>query len=155
MRSRRDGRRVLYRLAGDEVAGLLVSLCAVAERYRPEVAVDLAMALPTDDMVLMDRDELLSESRAGRVTVLDVRPADEFEAGHLPGALSIPLGELTDRLAELPADAEVVAYCRGRYCVLSHTAARLLSQHGVRARLAADGVLEWLADGLVLERGER
>lgn len=153
VRSRRDGRQVFYRLSGADVAALVVSLCQVAERYRPEVAADLAVALPTEDVVLMDRAELLDASRAGRVTVLDVRPAAEYAAGHLPGAVSIPLAELPVRLAELPADTEVVAYCRGRYCVLSHVATRFLIERGVPARLAEDGVLEWLADGVDLEAG--
>ena len=96
----------------------------------------------------MDRDELLAASEAGQIVVLDVRPGDEYAAGHLPGAVSIPLDELASRLAEIPADVEVVAYCRGRYCVLSHRAVRLLIDHGFDARLAADGMLEWRADGV-------
>lgn len=153
VRSRREGRQVRYRLSDDDVAALVVSLCAVAERHRPEVAADLASAVPTDDLVLMDRAELLAASRAGRVVVLDVRPTDEYDAGHLPGAVSIPLDELAGRLSELPADAEVVAYCRGRYCLWSHTATRLLNERGRVARLASEGVLEWIAAGIDLERG--
>ena len=96
----------------------------------------------------MDRDELLAASAAGQIVVLDVRPGDEYAAGHLSGAVSIPLDELASRLSEIPADVEVVAYCRGRYCVLSHRAVRLLIDHGFDARLAADGMLEWRADGV-------
>jgi rhodanese-related sulfurtransferase/DNA-binding MarR family transcriptional regulator len=143
--SRRDGRRILYRLAGADVAALVVQLCAVAETHRPEVRSELAAALPTDDVRLMDRTELLAASDAGRVVVLDVRPSEEYASGHLPGAVSIPLDELADRLSEVPPDVEVVAYCRGRYCVLSHRAVRLLIDHGFDAHLAADGILEWLA----------
>jgi rhodanese-related sulfurtransferase len=129
--SRREGRRILYRLAGPDVAALVASLCAVAEAHRPDV-----------------RAELLAASGAGRVVVVDVRRSDEYVAGHLPGAVSIPLDELTSRLSEIPVDVEVVAYCRGRYCVLSHRAVRLLLDHGFDAALAADGILEWRADGV-------
>ena len=146
--SRRDGRRILYRLAGRDVAALVASLCAVAETHRPDVRAALASALPTDDIRLMGRDELLAATDAGHVVVVDVRPAEEYAAGHLPGAVSIPLDELASRLSEIPADVEVVAYCRGRYCVLSHRAVRLLVDHGFDAVLATDGVLEWRADGM-------
>jgi DNA-binding transcriptional ArsR family regulator/rhodanese-related sulfurtransferase len=151
--SRRAGRQIFYRLAGDDVAALMVELAEVAERRRPSVRADLAAALPLEGIRLMSRAELLAASRGGEVVVLDVRPADEFAAGHLPGAVSIPLSELADRLGEIPADAEVVAYCRGRYCVLSHDAVRLLEANGVSARLAQDGVAEWLASGVELVTG--
>lgn len=146
--SRRDGRRVLYRLSGPDVAALVVQLCAVAEAHRPDVRAELDTSLPTDGIRLMDRDELLAASAAGEVVVLDVRPGDEYAAGHLPGAISMPLDELAERISDIPADVEVVAYCRGRYCVLSHRAVRLLTEHGIDARLAAEGVLEWFADGV-------
>ena len=131
----------------------LAVMTPVLTRDLGVTAADLASAVPTDDLVLMDRDELLAASRAGRVVVLDVRPTDEYDAGHLPGAVSIPLDELAGRLSELPADAEVVAYCRGRYCLWSHTATRLLNERGRVARLASEGVLEWIAAGIDLERG--
>jgi rhodanese-related sulfurtransferase/DNA-binding transcriptional ArsR family regulator len=146
--SRRDGRRVLYRLAGRDVAALVAKLCAVAETNRPDVRAELASALPTDDIRFMGRDELLAAKNAGHVVVVDVRPTEEYAAGHLPGAVSIPLNELASRLSEIPADVEIVAYCRGRYCVLSHRAVRLLVDHGFDAVLATDGVLEWRADGM-------
>jgi rhodanese-related sulfurtransferase/DNA-binding transcriptional ArsR family regulator len=146
--SRRDGRRILYRLAGADVAALVANLCAVAETHRPDVRAELSSALPTDDLRLMSRDELLAASDAGHVVVVDVRPNDEYAAGHLPGAVSVPLNELASRLSEIPADVEVVAYCRGRYCVLSHRAVRLLIEHGFDAVLASDGILEWRADGV-------
>jgi rhodanese-related sulfurtransferase len=151
--SRRTGRQIFYRLAGADVAALMVALAEVAERRRPSVRADLAAALPLEGMRLMTRTELLAASRSGAVIVLDVRPADEYAAGHLEGAVSIPLAELADRLAEIPTDAEVVAYCRGRYCVLSHEAVRLLAANGVSARLAEDGIAEWIADRIELSAG--
>jgi DNA-binding transcriptional ArsR family regulator/rhodanese-related sulfurtransferase len=152
--SRRAGRQIFYRLAGEDVAALTVELAAVAERRRPSVRADLAAALPLEGMRLMSRSELLAASKGGDVVVLDVRPVDEFAAGHLEGAVSIPLAELADRLNEIPADAEVVAYCRGRYCVLSHAAVRLLVANGVSAHLAEDGIAEWLADRIELTADE-
>jgi DNA-binding transcriptional ArsR family regulator/rhodanese-related sulfurtransferase len=152
--SRRAGRHIFYRLAGEDVAALMVELAEVAERRRPSVRADLAAALPLEGIRLMSRAELLAASKNGDVVVLDVRPADEFVAGHLDGAVSIPLAEIADRLGEIPPDADVVAYCRGRYCVLSHEAVRLLLAHGVSARLAEDGVAEWLADHIALSAGD-
>jgi rhodanese-related sulfurtransferase len=151
--SRRDGTSVIYRLAGDDVASLLTMLCRVAEAHRPEVRAELAATLPADDIFLMSRSELLEAAESGRVVVLDVRPEDEFAAGHLPGAVSIPLADLADRLAELPSDTEVVAYCRGRHCVLSHDAVRLLRAEGFTAGLSEDGIAEWVADGLRMATG--
>lgn len=148
--SRRDGTSVIYRLAGDDVAVLLTTLCRVAEAHRPDVRAEVAAALPSDDFVLMSRSELLEGLAAGRIVVLDVRPDDEFVAGHLPGAVSIPLADLAGRLSEIPPDVEVVAYCRGRHCVLSHDAARLLREEGLAARVSEDGVAEWVADAIHL-----
>jgi rhodanese-related sulfurtransferase len=152
--SRRAGRQIFYRLAGSDVAALTVALAAVAERRRPSVRADLAAALPLEGMRLMTRAELLAASKSGAVVVLDVRPGDEYAAAHLERALSIPLAELADRLGEIPADTEVVAYCRGRYCVLSHNAVRLLVANGVSAWLAEDGITEWLADRIELSAGD-
>ena len=152
--SRRDGRRILYRLSGPDVAALVAQLCTVAEAHRPDVRAELDAALPTDDIRMMDRAELLAASDAGDVVVLDVRPGDEYAAGHLPGAISIPLDELAARISEIPADVEIVAYCRGRYCVLSHRAVRMLTEHGYDARLAADGMLEWYGDGVPTARAK-
>jgi len=145
--SRREGTSVLYRLAGDDVADLMATMMRVAEAHRPEARASKAAYLP-DDLSLMDRAELLRRARAGQVLVLDVRPREEYAAGHLPGAVSIPLEELGDRIAEIPQDVEVVAYCRGRYCVLSHHAVRFLTDHGRAASLLDDGIVEWRADAL-------
>jgi DNA-binding transcriptional ArsR family regulator/rhodanese-related sulfurtransferase len=151
--SRRAGRQIFYRLSDADVAALTAELAEVAERHRPSVRADLAAALPLEGIRLMSRAELLAASKAGGVIVLDVRPSDEYEAGHLKGAVSIPLDELAARLEEIPADADVVAYCRGRYCVLSHEAVRMLGAHGLAASLAEDGIAEWLGDGVKLRRG--
>jgi DNA-binding transcriptional ArsR family regulator/rhodanese-related sulfurtransferase len=151
--SRRDGTRVLYRLAGPDVAELVTVMFRVAERHRPEVsaaAAGLASQLLPDGVRVIDRTELLDRSRRGDVLVLDVRPSEEYAAGHLPGAVSIPSDELAGRLAEIPADVEVAAYCRGRYCVLSYDAVHLLTDRGYTAHLVADGVTEFLADDVAL-----
>jgi len=149
----RNGKRVLNSLADDDVAALLASLRAVATRHRPGTDRARAAYLGPDDTEAVSRDELLTRARTGDVVVLDVRPVAEYAAGHLPGALNIPVDDLADRLDELPADGEVVAYCRGAYCVLAHDAVRLLSNRGYRARRAEDGALEWRIAGL-LERDD-
>ncbi|WP_373560094.1 rhodanese-like domain-containing protein [Rhodococcus sp. ACPA1] len=100
-------------------------------------------AQPGPDTDQVSRDQLFERARFGKVTVLDVRPREEYEAGHIPGAVSVPWDELADRLADLPEDQEIVAYCRGAYCVLAHDAVRLLTDHGRRAARLADGMLEW------------
>jgi len=146
---RREGVKAYYRLAGPDIAALYATLRDVAAAHLPDVAAAAANYLGTDLDTIdeIGRESLLALARAGQVTVLDVRPAEEYAAGHIPGALSIPLGDLADRLAELPADTEVVAYCRGAYCVLAHDAVRLLTGEGRAARRLADGMLEWrLAD---------
>lgn len=141
--TRRDGTSVHYRLAGDDVAALYHRLLEVARTHLPVAEQARRAYLGPDDTAELTRDELLERVRAGTATVIDVRPAEEYDAGHIPGARSIPLGELEARLAELPADAEVVAYCRGANCVLAHTAVRLLSGRGRRAVRLTGGMLEW------------
>jgi rhodanese-related sulfurtransferase/DNA-binding transcriptional ArsR family regulator len=145
--TRREGTKVYYRLAGGDVAALYAQLRTVAHKRLPDVEAARAAYLgPDTDEV--DRDELLRRVRAGEVTLVDVRPAEEYAAGHIAGAMSVPLEELPDRLAELPADQEVVAYCRGVFCVLAHDAVRLLAADGRSARRLADGMLEWRLAGL-------
>ncbi|MGZ9886389.1 ArsR/SmtB family transcription factor [Rhodococcus ruber] len=151
VRSRRDGKRIFYSLAGDDVAELWDTLSRVAQRHRPHTELARRAYLGPDDTAAVDTEELLHRLETGEVVLLDVRPAAEYAAGHLPGALHVPLDELTERLADLPADREIVAYCRGRYCVLAHDAVRLLRTHGVPARRAADGVLEWRLAGLPVD----
>jgi rhodanese-related sulfurtransferase len=148
---RREGTRVFYALAGDDVAALLTALHGVAERR--VAAVELASRAWLDregdeaPVVDVGAKELRRRARSGELVVLDVRPAEEFAAGHIPGARSIPVAELDQRLDELPVDAEVVAYCRGTYCVMSHDAVRLLRARGREARVLSEGMLEWRAAG--------
>lgn len=145
--TRRDGTRIWYRLAGRDVADLFARVRDLAQSRLPDVAAARRAYLGEDGGEPVTRDQLRHLAETGGVTVLDVRPRQEYLAGHIPGAVSIPLDELADRLAELPADGEVVAYCRGAYCVLAHDAVRLLAAHGRAGRRLADGMLEWrLAD---------
>src|ERR1700757_1419539 len=121
---RRVGKRVFYRLSGeDAVVALLQALSRVGERNSAEIARVMASYFRArDELEPVSRDELVDRLRSGAATVLDVRPEDEFRQGHLPGALNIPLSQLERRLAQLPSDNEVVAYCRGPWCVLSFEA---------------------------------
>ncbi len=147
--SRRDGKHVLYRLADDAVVALLAALRSIAERTVAEVEKVVAGYFRArDEMEPVSRKELVRRIREGSVTLLDVRPEDEFALGHLPGAVNIPLKELEQRLAELPKRREVVAYCRGPYCVLSFEAVAALRRRGFKARRLADGYPEWRAAGL-------
>ena len=151
--ARRDGTRIHYRLAGGDVAALYADLRAVAATHLPDVTAAAAAYLGVDDCDQIDRATLLTRLAAGGTVVLDVRPVAEYTAGHIPGAVSIPVDELPDRLAELPAEAEVVAYCRGAYCVLAHEAVRLLTTEGRRAARLVDGMLEWRLADLPVEAG--
>ena len=151
--SRRDGRRIYYSLAGTDVAGLWDHLRRVAQAHRPHTELARRAYLGPEDTAAVDTDELLRRLASGDVVILDVRPGAEFAAGHLPGAIHIPLEELAERIGELPRDHEVVAYCRGQYCVMAHDAVRLLSAEGLDARRAADGVLEWRLAGVPIEAG--
>ena len=153
--ARREGRFIAYRLSGEDVGALWVNLRIVAEEHLVElkVALDQIFAAP-EKLDAESRLGLLEKARRGDVVVLDVRPSDEYASGHLPFALSMPLGELKKRLAELPADKEIVAYCRGPFCMLSAEAVQLLQEHGYRAHKIADGLPEWLAAGLPIEAGE-
>ena len=149
----RRGKHVLYRLAGDaQVVELIRALGRVGERNVAEVSrVMTDYFHARDALEAVSRKELTSRLRDGLVTVLDVRPEDEFALGHLPGALNIPLGKLDHRLGELPADREIVAYCRGPYCVLSFEAVAALRARGYLVRRLEDGYPEWKAAGLPIE----
>lgn len=148
---RREGKRIFYSLTGDDVAGLWEHLRRVAQTHRPHTELARRAYLGPDDTDAVDSVELLRRLDNGDAVILDVRPEPEYAGGHLPGAIHIPVEELTDRIAELPRGREIVAYCRGQYCVLAHDAVRLLNARGLKARRATDGVLEWRLAGLPLE----
>lgn len=151
--SRRDGKFVLYFLSDQAVLTLIASLRQVAERNIAEVSkIVRGYFADRDAMEPVSRAELLKRSRAGLVTILDVRPTDEFARGHLPHALNIPLNDLSTRLAELDPRQEIVAYCRSAYCVLSFEAVAALRACGFKARRLEDGFPEWKAAGLPHER---
>ena len=151
--ARKDGQYVLYRLAGDEITALLGSLGRVGEAHLAEVERIVKTYLTKiDDLEPVAAKELLERARKGLVTVLDVRPPEEFAAGHLPGALNIPLRELEKRLKELPKTKEVVAYCRGPYCLMSYEAVSLLRKKGLKARRFEAGLPEWRLAGLPVQR---
>ncbi|MDT3685450.1 MAG: metalloregulator ArsR/SmtB family transcription factor [Pseudorhodoplanes sp.] len=151
--TRRDGKRVLYSLAGeDDVIALLKALGRVGERNAAEIErVMAAYFRARDAMEPVTRKGLIKRLRDRLVTVLDVRPETEFALGHLPSALNIPLPELKKRLAELPKGREIVAYCRGPYCVLSFEAVSLLRARGYTVHRLEDGFPEWKASGLPVE----
>jgi rhodanese-related sulfurtransferase len=151
--TRKDGKYVLYRLADPSVADLWVSLRSVAE----ERLVDLQMALRSllearAALVGVDRKAILRQAQHGEVIVIDVRPEEEFAAGHLPYARSLPLTELKKRLKQLPKDKPVVAYCRGPFCLMAQDAVALLRKQGYSAQNLEDGVAEWRARGLPIEQ---
>ena len=154
VRPRRAGTTVFYSLAGRDVIALLAQVQAVAATHRAETdRARLAYLGGDAGIEQVSREELLRRANSGDVVVLDVRPIEEYQAGHIPGAVSIPIAELDARLAELPGDTEVVAYCRGAYCVLAHDAVRLLQQQGRAALRLADGMLEWRLAGLPVAAG--
>lgn len=148
---KKDGKFVVYRLSGDDVAGLWVTLRQLAEEHLIElrVAVDQMVADPKQ-LVSMDREALLNRAERGEVIVIDVRPRQEYDRAHLPFARSMPLEEIGQRLAELPRDKDIVAYCRGPFCLFSEEAYQLLNASGYRVRKLLDGVSEWRAAGMPL-----
>lgn len=150
--SRRDGKRILYRLSDPAVLDLTGALHRLAERNMGEVKSVLAGYFNArDSLEPVSRKELSRRLRDGVVTVLDVRPPDEFAAGHLPNAINIPLRDLTRRVGRLPKKQEVVAYCRGPYCVLAFEAVAMLRRRGFEARRLEDGYPQWEAAGLPVE----
>jgi rhodanese-related sulfurtransferase/DNA-binding transcriptional ArsR family regulator len=154
--ARRDGKFVFYRLADDAVLDLVAALRRVAETQSAEVErVVRSYFANRDALEPVARTELMSRLRDGIVTVLDVRPQDEFALGHLPGAINVPLAELERRLSILDPGQEIVAYCRGPYCVLSYEAVATLRARGFKVRRLEDGYPEWRAAGLPVEAGSQ
>ncbi len=152
VRTRRHGTRIYYSLASPEVSALWVAMRRVAAGHVDELA-ELARAYLGDrsELDTISRDELAARLRAGDVIVLDVRPPAEYRTGHIPGALSVPITALDQRLAELPTNTQIVAYCRGPYCVYADDAVRLLRHHGYRAARLDDGFPEWSHAQLPIE----
>jgi rhodanese-related sulfurtransferase/DNA-binding transcriptional ArsR family regulator len=151
--SRKNGTQVIYSLADPEVMTLIRSLWRVAEHNLAELGrVVERYYRNRDGLEPISRDELGARLRKGSVIVLDVRPADEYAAGHLPGAVSIPVSELKRRLKEIPRGQDIVACCRGPYCVYSYEAMEILRPRGFNARRLEGGFSEWLAAGLPIER---
>jgi rhodanese-related sulfurtransferase/DNA-binding transcriptional ArsR family regulator len=152
--ARREGKFTLYRVADNSVLDLLDAIGRVAKRNVAEVQQVVSTYFNArDDMEPVSRSELRRRLRAKTVTVLDVRPAEEFALGHVPGAVNIPTGELRRRLKELPRGKEIVAYCRGPYCVFAFEAVATLRGAGFRARRLEDGLPQWRAAGLPTETG--
>jgi rhodanese-related sulfurtransferase len=151
--ARKEGTKVIYRLAGEDVCRFFLALGELAHARLAEVDRLVRCYLDGDSFQPLTRRELLERVERGDVLVLDVRPAAEYAAAHIPGALSIPLEELETRLSELPANTEIVAYCRGPYCLLAANALDLLDGHGFRARRLEDGLPGWRLAGLPLATG--
>jgi rhodanese-related sulfurtransferase/DNA-binding transcriptional ArsR family regulator len=146
---RKQGQFVYYSLAGDPVVELLRALGRVGETYLAEIERVLKVYLAQKDALEpVPAVEVLARARKGLVTILDVRPPEEFAAGHLPGAVNIPLRDLEKRLKQLPKGKEIIAYCRGPYCLMSFDAVELLRKKGLRARRLEAGLPEWRSAGL-------
>jgi rhodanese-related sulfurtransferase/DNA-binding transcriptional ArsR family regulator len=151
--SRRSGKQMFYRLTGGDVAGLWVKLREVAEEHLLELQAALAqISANPQQLSQVGRAELLARARRGEIVVIDVRPEAEYHAAHLPYARSMPLAELERRVSELPLDRDIVAYCRGPFCLFSEAAVQLLASRGFSVSKILDGVSEWQAAGLPLAR---
>lgn len=153
--SEKSGQFVTYRLTDQAVCDFFLAMRVLAERELAEVEQLKRRFLEgKEGMEPLDRNALIQRVKEGMVIVLDVRPAEEFLAGHIPGAISIPLEELEQRLSELPPDQEIVAYCRGPYCVLAIQAVEILREKGFHAFRMEDGVQDWRARGFSVAVGE-
>lgn len=151
--SRREGLQVFYRLADEEVPALVATLRRIAERQLAEVERIVRDNFHSRDALQpVRRDELLKMARGGEAVVIDVRPAEEYAAGHIAGAINVPLESLPRWLEKLPKAQQVVAYCRGPYCMLAFDAVDKLRRKGYRARRLEDGFPEWQASRLPVER---
>ncbi len=152
--ARRQAKFMLYRLADDAVLTLLSSMHKVAEHNLGEAGrIIRSYFKERDNLAPISRSELIRRMKKGAVTVLDVRPGDEFAAGHIPGARSLPLDLLSRELPKLALDGEIIAYCRGPYCILSFEAVAQLRKLGFKARRLEDGFPKWKAEGLPFETG--
>jgi len=151
--ARKEGLRVYYAIAGDDVSLLLGALRGVAEHRAADVEKLLqAWLAHRDELEAVPAREVLARVRRGLVTVLDVRPAEEYAAGHVPGAINVPVDRLEKYLSKLPKRKEVIAYCRGPYCLMSFEAVEKLRKRGFKAKRLQDGYPEWRAAGLPVER---
>jgi rhodanese-related sulfurtransferase/DNA-binding transcriptional ArsR family regulator len=149
---RKQGQFVFYRIASDKVVGLLAALSRVGEAHDAEIERIVRLYFfSKDDFEPVPAVELLDRARRGLATVLDVRPPEEFAAGHVPGAVNIPIHELEKRCRELPRRKEIIAYCRGPFCLMSYEAVQLLRKKGMRARRLKDGMPEWRVAGLPVD----
>ncbi len=146
--ARKEGKFMYYRLADESVAAFWVAIRSLAEERLAELrqAIDQFLADPRE-LTPLDRKAILGKAKEGEIVVLDVRPREEFEVHHLPYARSLPLNELERRLTDLPRDREIVAYCRGPFCLMAKEAVSLLRRQGYRAAMLDDGVAEWRAAG--------
>lgn len=159
--TRREGTRVYYRLAGEDVARLYAMMQTVAREYSADVHRALESyfgesGIEDSEVVEISREELRARMETGDIVLIDVRPPEEYAAGHIPGARSVPFGRLAEDLSTIEGladDADIVAYCRGAYCVLANDAVRLLQARGRTARRLQDGLLEWRLEGLPVEAG--
>ena len=150
--SRKEGLQVFYRLADDEVLRTISGMRRIAERHSAEVERIVREHFgKRDRLTPVRRDELLKRVKKGETMVIDVRPAGEFSAGHIPGSVNIPIEALPRHLKKLPKDQEIVAYCRGPYCLLAFEAVEQLRKKGFRARRLEDGFPEWKAEDLPVE----
>lgn len=153
VQSRKEGTQVIYSLSDEKVPLLLAGIRYVAERHLAEVERIVRENFNTrDNLTPVRRDELLGLVKSGEAMVIDVRPSAEYDAGHIEGAVNIPLESLTQRLSKLPKDQEIVAYCRGPYCMMSFEAVEQLRQYGYRARRLEDGFPEWKTDQLPVNK---
>ena len=153
---RQEGKSRHYRLSGADVAALWVALRSVAETHVADLQLVMQRLFTGPERLTLESSQsLLSKVRKGDAVLIDVRPDAEYRTAHLPGARSLPLPELEARLRELPRNKEIVAYCRGPFCVMSDAAVTLLLQHGFRASKVAEGVAEWQAAGLALEPSDQ
>src|SRR5687767_9065775 len=153
--TRRDGTRIFYALASDRVGELWSALRDVATEHTAglERLIDAYLG-ERDGLDTIDRDELARRIRRGDIVILDVRPEAEFSAGHIAGATSVPIAELRQHIKALPKDVDVVAYCRGPYCVYADDAVRELNRRGYRAWRLVDGFPEWKRAGLPIASGQ-